>query len=492
MRKVSVFFAGSTKSGRLDDERNQLKVLADDLSAEKNVQVVVYTFEHLGQTQTNYDRLIESKADLVICILTKESYQADDKGEHGLFTLRELSAAIKSFNEHKKPDVLVFYPKGEADPRHSLSSEIIIKKDGEKKDIAPLIRKFFEDHHPKEYDGCQDLMKECRKVFEKALEKRRVKALWKRIVTGVAAIGILSGLFFHFSDPKLLLVGGGSVANFIKEKGVNVDKRSNTMCVRMPSEASIVILAEEVNRMAAPDSAHNSRYTPVCMSARRAQLEEFTKVCTKNQLSEELRIIEYEVGTDAMAVYMDKAWCSEISGMFGTLGDDLCISNGKLLELLRSILTDKKLSADVFATSPGSGTREMYREILDRQTENSIVDSTAITKFHEYHLIEAKDVSSNRILALGSQYYTPKNYDDNPDKSELVKIIVTDSSNVAFSKNLYLYFAAKKKDSDYYLPRPDRRLLRDLGFNRWEENNINRHNGRMDIKTSSPIYKLSL
>lgn len=69
MEKVSIFFAGSTT---LSEERNQIKSLANDLNAKyekKGVQVIVYTYEYLGENQDSYNHFIAKEADAAIFVL---------------------------------------------------------------------------------------------------------------------------------------------------------------------------------------------------------------------------------------------------------------------------------------------------------------------------------------------------------------------------------------------------------------------------------------
>ena len=99
MQKVSVFFAGSTT---LSEERNQIKALANDLNAKyekKGVQVVVYTYEYLGENQDTYNHFIAKEADAAIFVLKERINE---------YTLEELRKAIEAREKHGHPHILVF------------------------------------------------------------------------------------------------------------------------------------------------------------------------------------------------------------------------------------------------------------------------------------------------------------------------------------------------------------------------------------------------
>lgn len=89
METIAVFFAGATT---LIEERNLIKTLANDLNAKyskKGVQVVVYTFEHLGDNQENYNAFIASNADVALCIFKDSTIGV---------TFEELGQAVEAKN----------------------------------------------------------------------------------------------------------------------------------------------------------------------------------------------------------------------------------------------------------------------------------------------------------------------------------------------------------------------------------------------------------
>lgn len=486
METIYLFFAGQTK---LEQERERIKALANDMSAISNgARVIEYDYDiddkKNGEVknQDRYNDFIRNKADIFIGVLTREAVTVADEANGMIpgqktksYTIEEIGEAIASYEKKGRPTVRLYYPVKEGFPRLPVESN--------DKNIN-RIKAFKERNHFTPYNSIETLEKDARVTIEQCIKKRRKKRFWRFLIAGILSLGIILTTLAYLFKPKdsiLLIAGGGSVANYIKvHKGVDIDQRENTVTLRMPSDFSLVMLSEEVNRANSPDSL-KSQYTPVCMSARKATIDDFTKVCTKEEIEKELRIIEYKLGTDSLAIYINNLWYNDITDHLETLKNGLpAIST----DLLSSVLNEEE-EYTVFATSVNSGTRDRYHAVI----ETVLSSGKEIHKFHEHQEI-LESQHGDKYLVLGSLYYPPKNFKDNDPESELKRVFVVDSTGQVLLKELSLYFPAFDNGSIYRIEKPVIDLLNDLGYDRWEENKIDRKKGTIDIQRGELIYNL--
>lgn len=414
MHRVFVFFAGATT---LQDERNQIKALANDLNAKyqkKGIQIVIFTYEHLGDCQDTYDDFITSKADVAIFVFK-------DSTEN--ITFEELEKAIAARNTLKKPKTIVFL--------HADNTNI-----EDKKRLTSILGK---NNYFKNYKNSDDFKQQTKEslisIIEDNLDKINNNSAPKHFLGWLlAAVLIIIGTVYsivgykHSREPLLLFAGGGSVANYISDGlKVKLDSLDNAVCLRMGSTLSWSILAEEVNRT--DESKKSNRYLPIVMSAAKANERIFTDVCPKNELVRYIAIMEYKLGKDSLAVYIDSAWFNSIKHRI-----DLT-HRGNLSKKGFSTLFQIALeTGNVFATSPGSGTRRHYREFLPEDLQDSIY-SKRINLFHENHA----SIGGSARCFLSSDFYPPKK---DLDVANMVKLYIEDSIGQVLAKDLYLYFPA--------------------------------------------------
>ena len=439
MQKVSVFFAGSTT---LSEERNQIKALANDLNAkyEKNgVQVVVYTYEYLGENQDTYNHFIAKEAEAAIFVLKERINE---------FTLEELRKAIEARNKHSHPHILVFL--------HAVDGNIESNQE-----IRNTIRKHLGRQHYIDYKNSEDLKIKTRERLVPIAEEHLRRGLLIKAFCTIAALLALIGLgvfsYLSYSNSELLMMaGGGSVANYIKDvKGVDLSKRENTVCLRMGSKMAWPLLAEDGLNLSKYESKY-LRCVPVVMSAGKADINDLTKICSNpNKLRNTLFIMEYFMGTDTLAVFIDNKWFQEIENTALSSNHSISVS------ALASLLRDGQNSIDVFSTSPESGTRTAYMKLLGEYGFS--VTSEGVETFHE-NVVPIYKISDVKHIFLGSTSYVPQQV-----LGSLKKLLVTDSDDNVCTKDLYLYFPA------YHIPGEVSlnccinkcviRLLEDMGVN---------------------------
>lgn len=469
MDTISIFLAGSTK---LVEERNQIKALANDLNAtyEKHgVQVLIYTYEYLGEVQDTYNRFIETKADIAIFVL---------RDQINSYTLEELRIATESKNKNNgKPEIFVFI--------HSTEG---YDSSANNKELTEIIREHLGRQHYLVYNDCNELKTKAKDRLIPIIQSRLQTAnqnttkqvssklirwliascvIFCAILTGVIlfmlspkdnpdtpAIGNAetndisvndSSPAFSSENPLLLITGGGSAANFvINNKKIDIDNRKNTIRVRFPSGLSWALMAEAVNSKAL-NTDRKEKFIPVCLSAGKAKEKDFLTVCSPDDLKKELAMIEYKLGEDPLMVYVSK-------NFFDNNPDLLWMKNTRQLDPdnLATLIKRGISSSKVYATSEKSGTRKAYKEILPTQ-DTILIDSSSIKIYNEAsNLSNFEKIDDIGGIILGSTYYYVKifrqieNINNNKVFEELA---VVDEKGQPVSKPVYLYFPAwKEKD----------------------------------------------
>jgi len=438
MQKVSVFFAGSTT---LSEERNQIKALANDLNAKyekKGVEVVVYTYEYLGENQDSYNRFIAKEADAAIFVLRERINE---------YTLEELRKAIDSRQKHGHPHILVFLH-ADAD---SIESN---------KEIRNTVKKHLGRQHYIDYKNSEDLKTKTRErlipIAEAHLKRGRMIRALGALAAFIALIGLAVFSYFRYANSELLmLAGGGSVANYIEDyKHIDLDKRENTTCLRMGSKLAWPLLAEEGLNLSKSEKKYG-KCIPVVMSAGKADINDLVKICDPNELRNTLFIMECLIGKDTLAVFLDNKWFSEVENTLLTAQHSISASE------LASLLRNGQSAVEVFSTSPESGTRAAFNKLLGEY--GFTLTSEAVETFHE-NRVPIYKVQDGKHIFLGSTSYYPKQV-----LGSLQKLIVTDSNNEVSTKDLFLYFPAYHIPGEVprkcTIPRCVMNLLKDLGVN---------------------------
>lgn len=252
-----------------------------------------------------------------------------------------------------------------------------------------------------------------------------------------------------------MLVGGGSVANYIEDyKHVDLDKRENTTCLRMGSKLAWPLLAEEGLNLSKSANKH-MKCVPVVMSAGKADINDLVKMCDPNELRKTLFIMECFIGNDTLAVFLDNNWFREVENKLLAAKHRISVSE------LASLLRNGQNSVDVFSTSPESGTRTVYMKLLGDY--GYTVTSEGVETFHE-NVVPTYKFQDGKHIFLGSTSFYPKQV-----RGRLQKLIVTDANGNACTKDLYLYFPAYHIPGEVPLkctiPRCVMNLLEDIGVN---------------------------
>ncbi|MGM9762503.1 MAG: hypothetical protein ACI3ZQ_00560 [Candidatus Cryptobacteroides sp.] len=465
MDTISIFLAGSTK---LVEERNQIKALANDLNAtyEKHgVQVLIYTYEYLGEVQDTYNRFIETKADIAIFVL---------RDQINSYTLEELRIATESKNKNNgKPEIFVFI--------HSTEG---YDSSANNKELTEIIREHLGRQHYLVYNDCNELKTKAKDRLIPIIQSRlqtanqnTTKQVSSKLIRWLIAscvifCAILTGVIlfmlnprqnpnamasteandstytyiFSKDNPLMLITGGGSAANFVmKTKGIDLDNRKNTIRVRLPSGASWALMAEAVNSKVLNTNS-KEKYIPVCLSAGKAKEKDFLTVCSKEEFKKELVIIEHELGEDPMTIYVSKNFFEKHPDL-----KELKKAGRVTPEEFAKLLKRGIDSSLVFATSINSGTRNAYKKFLPVK-DTLLMDNDSIRIFNEAsNYKHFKGIDKKGGIILGSKYYFVRSITEKEERDNIKlfdELKAVNENGKLVSKPICLYFPAWKDKTD--------------------------------------------
>lgn len=415
-----------------------MKTVANDLSAiydDDGIQVLVSTYETLGDEQKSYTSFLSDEADVALFVI---------KDEFNQFTAAELTSAIESKEKSGHPRVYVLRYYSNNSP--------------EDPQISEKLDNILHGQHAVGYRDQDELRIQAQKRILSAVKKKLVnnqkkaftrKSVWR---WAVAMVLLISGWVFwpvFNNKQKVLTIGGGSVLNYIKENNnkVNLDSLHNGIInIHLPSGAAYSVLGEEGNRT-------DHRFVPVILSADYVMADSvFTSVC--QDLYERLRICEYWLGRDSLVVYTTPGWVESQHLDFGIdLSGKRYLTSDHLARLLEVGLREKDVS--VFVTSASSGTRNAYKRVLG--SREKLLEDKSLEAFHQNN---PTNPNITKRVYLGCKYFYPKEeatwrqqrIGDSPFEAYYIKktegnIPVEYEGDYVY-KDLFLYFPAYYPNSD--------------------------------------------
>lgn len=457
MKTINVFIAGAKD---LKSYREKLKVLAMDLNnnfykSKQKFHLSIASYENFRNNQSEYDNYIYNKADLVIFILD---------GKIGEYTKDEYLLAVKSKREKGRPEVVVFLKSYK-----ELTS-----------DISYINGLLIDEDYYICYDNEDDLKHKVQAyILDTYIPKHTSRNKFsvsknKSWIIGITTILLLSiGILFYWwsQSPMLLIAGGGSARNYIDQYySVELDKYKKSYYVHMPSSNAWLLLTEEV---ISPQV--NPKYYPLCVSASTAKEEDFLKITTRDNFLKVGSVIEMLLGYDTLAVFIknDPSVIQMLDPDSFTRKD---ISTDRLADLVTS---HNKLN--VFATSPGSGTRNIYENLLlKKQIE---LTDHCFNQFSEYSDLPSINKNNLPYLLLGSKCYVMSDLRGIISSNGALNLSVyeeIDGEKMYIRKPINLYFMAYKHDQTNTLTIPQITLdfLKELGCNlgnKVEDNMVKRY-----------------
>ncbi len=458
MKKIKIFIAGSKK---LIEERNCIKILANDMNSfynQKDIMVIIHSYEHFNDKQGEYDKFIEEDADIVIFILD---------GYMGSETENEFLKATKSYHDKQHPEVIVFLHK-------------FTEKTPEIGRIEGLLTARMDDKYYVDYTSLEDLKAQAKKrishfidnykpvVTEKpetaiVKEEHAVKTKKlaqpftssKRAIAIMACIivvmaGLLCWSMLHTSD-LLIFAGGGSVKNLIQEqRGVDIVEYPHSVYANLASGSAWALLAEEANRYQEDRGKGQQHFSSICLSADNID-STFINEKTKSIFAS-ARIIRYSLGTDPLVIYVHKSILKDKY----IPEEAVSISVDSLRSMVKYVLAHSH-KMRLFTTSKTSGTLRLYQSCFspaDSVNLESLLDQKKSYLFYQKSTtayINALDIPNDNqpYLILGSQYYYPFTLQTEKDKEYQALAVKKDGNNIVKPMNLYFVGLFDDNDPEY-------------------------------------------
>ena len=432
------------------------------------------------------DALRDSANMIVVC--SDANHVRDDRGAKGSkWVYYEWSTFHQMILDNEKPeytDIVTIYT-SDADlkdlPRRLRSRQCIPY--GEYK---ARIMRYMDDNVRSQDDSDEDFEP---LAFGNAVEEKLdKKPFWKRmllpLLTGLIGLVLGSGLVHmckrqgspltlgnNNNHKTLVLAGGGSVVTFLDDKYrgilnedtlVNVfsdNKYPNAIYLHMPSGVALTLLAEEAIM---PYSRVNQPFYPVCFSAEKAVDSLFTTKCTRDQLLAAGHIVEYKLGDEKLAVYVEKSALGLNTIVDSTANE---ISVRQLIQLIGSG------GSTIFSTSDGSGTYLAYNtELLKYNVDLKNIKYEKFSNQSDLSLLQAPNGAQETkpYVIMGGDIYRPEVLTDLIGKSVRKLMLVDDEGN-SITRPLYIYFLAyskmdERKVEHFIVPDEVLKLLRDLDF----------------------------
>ena len=473
MRYIRVFLAGSKK---LTSYRERLILWANTKNyafrkAEENLQINIYSFKEVGDDQDVYNRVITDDTDIIIFLV---------EGFLGERTKEELMIAKESLNRSNHPEIWVFTNNVEPTAMHYLEGALGRKYTVDFDSSSDLVNKVnvriddyikrFNLHEPEEPEVSKS-------QTPSALTSRGNFYKNAAIALLILLVGLGAGLLLRatvFSKPKLLIAGGGSVANYIEERVNEEDFLENYpggYYVHVPTKAAWTMLIDEV-----VSKQTKRRYYPICISATAANDSDFTKPkMTKSAYTQKGIVVACRLGDDPLYLYIQREHYNSIANQ-----KDSTISR----DALKNLIFSKK--CQIYTTLEGSGTWQTYCDSLDISSETLKKHVRDCFSEDNYNIPSLKDDPAPIVL-FGSQYYKMKR------ATELLPAKVEPE----ILKPLYVYIMAYKKNADndileeycYWIPDETRDFLRTINYHDLD-NYIARDGTIKIVNESLVIYPL--
>ena len=442
MKFVNVFIAGAKD---LATQRKNLKALIGDINHKnleqgRTVYFNVSSYETFGDNQLEYDEYIKNKADLVIFVL---------KDRIGDKTKDEFVLAQQNFNEQGRPAIAVYLNKYENKTEDIMFIEGLMSSAG---------KYYFS------YENDEDLNAQVKDYLLSKYndEKKSIfeyKGKLRVFLCLFFAIAILLSLVFLWVNRKpstiLLIAGGGSARNYIeKYHDVRLESYSGSYYVHMPSGNAWLLLTEEVIT-----PQEKVRYYPICISASAATENDFLKITSKEHFLKSGSVIALKLGYDTLAVCVkDDSFVREKIGYESIKEKEIS------LQCLSKLIIEQD-SINIFATSPGSGTRTTYERLFAKKGID--LDGLFVSQFSEYSDMPTINKNNLPYILLESKCYTMKELEGDVRVGDALELKVYDEveGRREYScKPIYLYFMAYKETTKnvFSIPKQTIKFLEDL------------------------------
>ena len=445
MKFVNIFIAGAKD---LATQRKNLKALIGDINHKnrelgRKVCFNVSSYETFGDNQEEYDEYIRDKADLVIFVL---------KDRIGDKTKNEFVLSQQNFNKKGKPAIAVYLNKYENKMKNITFIEGLMSSVGKyyfsyenDEDLNAQVK----DYLLSKYND------EKKSIFE---YKGKLRIFLYIFSVAIIVLLLVFLLINRKPSPILLIAGGGSARNYIeKYHDVRLESYSSSYYVHMPSGNAWLLLTEEVIT-----PQEKVRYYPICISASAATENDFLKITSKEHFLKSGSVISLKLGYDTLAVCVkDDSFVRE------KIGHESIKEKEISLQRLSKLIIEQD-SINIFATSPGSGTRTTYERLFAKKGID--LDGLFVSQFSEYSDMPTINKNNLPYILLESKCYTMKELEGDVRAGDALELKVYDEveGRREYScKPIYLYFMAYKETTKnvFSIPKQTIKFLEDLDCN---------------------------
>lgn len=447
MQHINIFIAGSKT---LETYREKLILWANGKNYDyrkrgKSLQINVYSFKEVGDDQDVYNAVITEETDIILFVI---------EGFIGEKTKEELIKAKEGFNQKKRPEIWVFTNRAEVDVITYLEGALGRKYSVDFNSAEDLVNKvnIRLDNYVDRIE-----IKEC-EVHNNTNKKSASKM--KRVIIAIIClaclfVGLGIGKYYDrtsfaekkVENPKLLIAGGGSVANFIEEQpGTLIPTLADYpdgYFLHLPTKSAWKMLVEEVVSL-----QDTRRYYPICISATEATDDDFCSAqITKQMFLDSAIVISCKLGEDSLAVYIQKR-CKFIKE-----NPECLYTNHISVAQLKTLIESREMN--VYTTSMESGTRAGFCHILN--IDNDIFNEYLAGQFSEYSPISSVSKNNKSYLLLGSQCYQMYAVRD-----DVLRLTVETN----YVKPMLIYFMAYRVSQDIYkIPKETIKFIHKLKLN---------------------------
>ena len=459
-KHINIYIVCSTKSDVLKEQKEAIIELKNELNEEYarvGKKIIIHTVGYDAPENEDVvsNKFIHGNAQIVVFLFGKSFSPREINRMES-----KLECALNNYKNFRRPEILVYFPK---------DAEEELNKNAEKLkkilETEPINIKLFEDDDSKDNENKKGKHAKLKKFVRDNIHtyinsykimqdinkgaKRRYYGL--RIGLPIAIIAIIFTYFISkhiWSQPRLLIAGGGSAKNMLDSlANKNVTDGAFKIYAPLPSGSAYWLLNEETIMNVKDNDYHNRGYYTILLSAGKAYELDFlrygdTNMETRRPANLEFRktgvVMGLHMGFDSLMVFSkgvvlnDSITCNSLRDMIGKIN-----------------------KAYLYTTSKESGTLKQYKKY---------VDSTI--KFNQEKLFSQNKIMSDTFIALGSKYYKPQN-------DSMFSTVVSDAN----PKPTYIYFMRYRnaKTNTYDLPKQTKDWLGDIGIPETLIDSIKKH-----------------
>lgn len=455
-KKVSLFVSCSSNSDDIKQRKDKIietigKLNVDYAQKREDKHIDIIGYNDPESREEVFHDYIKKNADIVVFLIDELN---DAKQEKKL--IDEINFATDTNKEQGSPHVFIYTNRIKQELSKNLenvvnNNKFHFERINDKEDLSKKIQDNIEEYFSK-----YSIFNKIRS-FYKQIKNIKIGA----IVIFVFIVILVFYLYLTvWNQNRLLLVGGGSAKNYIKEEcemDAISEKPKYWIYAPMPSSNSWTLLTEEAMK-----DDKDRKYYPICLSAEEAKVTNFLGNMELTAFKKKGVVVSLLIGYDTLKAYcnasyinrkflddMIKQSCSELKcdnrdSITSPFFDSIFRINTIRCDTLNALL-QRDTNIKLYATSLGSGTRDTY---IDSNKANlQFLTKKIAPNNHTIELYtDISTIDSNRnFIVLGSRYYKPSH---GISKAKVLTVLDTNGNPII--KPIYLYFIAYNKSDKGY------------------------------------------